>query len=649
MNKALKIIIVLIFFLVTNSFYAQEKLAPMGANINLIYSPAKSVNQFNPQYKVTALFDTLPFFEDFWYAPNSTVPSANHWTDSSVYISTGYGYAPPSMGVATFDGLNKKGYPYRLTAASSFSGPADTLTSKPISLYTQGTYTYSPTDSIALTFLYQRQGLGENPTSNDSLVLEFFKPLYPVTTNSVTVYGKWFRVWSSRGNDNPPPYDSTFKKAFIRISDTAYFHNGFKFRFRNKATGAGSPDNWNLDYISLKTNYFKTDTVYNEVAFGYLPRPILKNYSSMPWNQYTTNEMGTKFSCFIRNNNVGFVKNTNYEYSIINASGTTLSTYGGGASNSGNVNPFATRGWDSILTHRNPAVNFTLSPMSDSTHFYVRHIVNSTPDVWKYNDTIYQLLQFNNFYAYDDGSSEAAYYLNQPSSKTALRFTLNVTDTLRALDIYFVPFIDGNLVMNSTFRLYLWADGSGKPGTVIRRDSLMKPLYLKNGYNQFPRYFFTSPIILPPGTYYAGYIQSSNQPLYNGFDRNFNHMDALYYDIQGYWVQSQIPGSIMIHPVVGDAARAMVGFNTDWQKNELNTVKIYPNPAQDKIFISATGIQDNRCSIEIFTITGSKIHESYYADGMNEINTSSIANGLYFLVLKQNGQILSQHKFIIAR
>lgn len=649
MKKVVNNIITLLFFFVTTIVCSQEKLAPMGANINLLHYQPKQTNVYSQQTKVTALYDTLPFFEDFWYAPNSPFPSGNHWSDSSVYINTGYGYAPPSIGVATFDGLNKKGYPYRLTATTSFSGPADTLTSRPISLYTQGTYTYSAADSIALSFLYQRQGLGENPTSNDSLVVEFYKPLYPVTINSVTTNGKWFRVWSSRGNDNPPPYDSAFKKAFIRISDTSYFHNGFKFRFRNKATGAGSPDNWNLDYVSLRTNYFKTDTVYNEVAFGYMPRPILKNYSSMPWNQYSSNEMGSKFSCFIRNNNVGFVKNTNYEYAILSAAGTTLSAYGNSSSNTGNVNPFATRGWDSILTHRNPIVNYTLSPMSDSTHFYVRHIVNSTPDVWRYNDTIYQLLQFNNFYAYDDGSSEAAYYLNQPSSKTALRFTLNATDTLRALDIFFVPFIDGNLVQNSTFRLYLWADGSGKPGTVIRRDSLMKPKYLQVGYNQFPRYFFTSPMILPPGTYYAGYVQSSNQPLYNGFDRNFNHMDALHYDIQGYWVQSQIPGSIMIHPVVGNATRALVGIPENKGKTETHSVKIYPNPAQDKIFISAEGTENSKCSIELYTVTGTKIHESDFTDGINEIATTSFADGLYFMVLKQNGQILSQRKFVIAR
>jgi hypothetical protein len=431
---------------------------------------------------------------------------------------------------------------------------------------------------------------------DDSLVVEFYKPLY---TNTLTAtVGKWFRVWSTKGNNTIASGDSSYKRAFIRILDTAYFHDGFRFRLRNKATPSGSVDHWNVDYINLKKFYLKTDTTYNEVAFGYMPRPILKNYSAMPYYQYNAGEMRSKFSNFIRNNSVGLVKNTNYEYSIIDAAGTTLYSYGNGASNTGNANPFATRGWDSVLTHKNPPVNYTLSPMTDSTHFYVKHVISSNPDVWKYNDTIYQRLEFNNFYAYDDGSAEAGYYLNTFGAKLGLRYTLNVTDTLRALDIHFDPITQGNLIQAAGFRMYVWSDGGGQPGTVIRKDSVMYPKYLQFGHNKLPRYFFSSPMVLSPGTYYFGFQQITNQQLNVGFDRNFNHSDALYYDVSGFWQQSGIPGSLMIHPVMGHASRALVGIEETAYKPKEGLIKVYPNPANDKIFIATTGL-DKQNTYEI--------------------------------------------------
>lgn len=649
MKIVLKISFVLLCF-ITSNFSAQEHLTSLGANINLIHhNPSKSPDK-NYLNKIAAVSDTLPFFEDFYYAPNSPFPSGNHWTDSSVYVNTGFAIAPPSIGVGTFDGLNRKGYPYNISAPAAVSYAADTLTSRSINLYTQSSYVYSPADSIGLTFLYQRQGFGENPYASDSLILDFYKPLYPVVNGTVTTYGYWFRVWSTRGLNNPPSYDSAFKRAFIRIVDTAYFHDGFKFRFRNKSNGSGNVDHWHVDYINLKKNYSRTDTVYNEVAFGYMPRPILKNYSSMPYYQYNSLEMGSKFSNFIRNNNVGATKNTNYEYSILNSAGAVLSNYGSGSSNTGNANPFATRGWDSVLTHKNPPVNYTFTPMTDTCYFYVKHVIGSTPDAWRYNDTIYQRLEFNNFYAYDDGSAEAAYYLNQPSSKMALRYTLNVTDTVRALDIFFTPFYDGNLVQGSTFRMYIWSDGGGKPGTVIRKDSLMLPKYLKVGHNQLPRYFFTSPVILGPGTYYFGIQQSSNQPLYLGIDRNFDHSNALYYDVIGYWQQSAIKGSMMIHPIVGPAAHALVGINETQQLPEQGLIKIYPNPANEKITVVSSRLNPNTdYIIELYNILGSQIINTTLTNGIGELTVSDYPAGLYFVVLKQNNSVLSQQKLIITR
>lgn len=646
MKVIFKIVLIFIYCVSFNTS-AQEYLKPLSGNINLFYNNPVNQPQKNSTQKIAAVSVTIPFFEDFFYAPNSPYPTGKYWTDSSVYINTGFAIAPPSIGVATFDGLNKKGYPYNMSATAIVSAPADTLSSRPINLFTNtlATYTYSPADSLGISFLYQAKGFGENPAVNDSLVLDFYKPLANV----------WVRGWFTRGNNSPPANDTMFKKVFVRIKDTAYFHDGFRFRFRNKATGSGSSDHWHVDYISLKTNIYKTDTSNIDVSFGYMPRPILKNYSEMPFNQYNASEMGLNFSNFIRNNAIGakadsvpLTRNVNYEYSIYSSNLTLLSNYG--LLNAGNLRPFWSHGWMKQTSHSNPPVNYTITPMTDTTSFIIKHIVNTNPDKWGYNDTIVQKLKFNNFYAYDDGSAESAYYHNTYGAKDALKFVLNVTDTLRALDIFFDPFIDGNIIKNSQFRMYVWADGSGQPGTVIRKDSAMKPVYLDHGYNKIPRYFFTSPMILSPGTYYIGMQQVTNQPLYVGFDRNVDHKSSLYYDTGSGWTQSAIKGSLMIHPVFGEATRALVGIKEqEVSKSKEGFIKVYPNPAADKLFITAEKIntKDNY-TIELYSMMGSKLNEVNVENTTTEINLNAYASGIYFVVLKQNNSTIANQKFIIS-
>ena len=96
-----------IFFvlMLTLSFEAgaQEYIKAPGGNLNLFYNNPAQKKISNHTQKITAISDTIPFFEDFYYAPNSPYPTGNHWTDSTVFINSGFAISPPSIGVATFD------------------------------------------------------------------------------------------------------------------------------------------------------------------------------------------------------------------------------------------------------------------------------------------------------------------------------------------------------------------------------------------------------------------------------------------------------------------------------------------------------------------------------------------------------------------
>lgn len=630
-NLLIKKSLVVLLSVISFSLLAQEQLKPLSGNINL---PAIPKNTLLSKKTTSVTPIDLPFFDDFSYAYNSPYPSTNNWLDSNAYINTGFAIAPITLGVATFDGLNKKGYPYSINVPVSYSGVADTLTSRPINLKATTTHTYITADSIFLTFYYQAEGKGDSPEPNDSLSVDFWKPNQ----------NKWKKVWGVKGY-NPSATDTNFYRVRIAISDTSYLDSLFKFRFRNSATISGSLDHWHVDYVQIKKDYFYADTLLDDIAFAYKPSSFLKNYSVMPYRQYNiTLEKAPNFRNYIRSN---FKDTTacNYDYFVKDKNGNNVPTDAVVIFSEG-INPFSNGGY-----YSGPGSNlgFTNYPfpnsLTDSASYTIKHVLIPSSDGIKANDTLVHVQKFGTYYAYDDGTAEQAYYLNTYGAKTAMRFTLNVFDTLKSVRIYFDPITDGTAIQASSFRLMVWAAGSNGPGNLILKDSLVYPTYLSGSYNLIPTYNLTSCLPLGVGTYYIGIQQTTNKGLNIGFDRNTNHMDALYYDIGNGWVQSAVPGSLMINPVMGCTIPAPVGIR---ENEKIDLIKIFPNPAQDKITISYPGNQLENVNVEIVSALGQVVYSSSITSN-EQIDISNIANGLYFIHLEGNNLNVSPKKLIISR
>lgn len=611
---------------------AQEVLKPLGANIN-ISRQAKSTahQQASKTSSITPL--DLPIFEDFSYSYKSSYPSVSFWADSSVYINQGYGIAPPNFGVATFDGLNKNGYPYDLSASVSTSASADTLTSLPINLKQTGSYVYTTASDVFLSFYYQAEGNGDSPEPLDSLCVDFFKPRQ----------NKWSKVWGKAGY-NPSAVDTNFYFVKIAVNDTAYLDSTFQFRFRNKATTSGSLDHWHIDYVYMKRDFTNLDTLRGDVGLVYMPTSFLKNYWAIPYTQYTNSEKATTFYNFFRNNYSGD-EQANYKFNVYDEGMALLGSQDMGPFSFPGAPPFVTSGYYSGVQAK-PSVTIAPFPstLTIPTNFKIEHITTKGT-VSAPNDTVIQLQKFYNYYAYDDGSAEVGYYLNYYGAKTAMKFTLNKNDTLKSVNIFFDPIIDGSLIQSSSFRLMVWDGNGGSPGSVILRDSTVYPIYIKGGYNVFPNYKLTTCLPLNSGTYYIGIQQTSNKGLNIGFDKNTNHSDALYYDIGNGWVQSAIKGSLMINPVLG-CADIQVGVKEN--KNIADEIIIYPNPAQDKIIINNNNHSNQNFDIVIYSVLGEIVYKGEHK--YNEtIDTSSLPNGVYYISLSNNTTNVSTKKIIISR
>lgn len=628
-NKIFNLLIILYLTHSTSiSVFSQEFTVPLTTNINYYYCPQSFhnylTNKNNLTQKTSSTSLSLPFFDDFYYAYKQTYPDNTLWKDSSVYINFGYAKYPISFGVATFDGLNKKGLPYKTNSTSTASEPADTLTSQPINLFSNGSYTYTPADSIALVFYYQRMGNGDNPDVNDSLILDFFKP----------AQNQWQNViWATTGSNIAPVNDSTFTKVHIYITDTAFFHDGFQFRFRNKATPVGAVDHWHIDYIKLDKNLYTTDTIVDDAAFYYLSSPLLKNYSAMPYKHFTPSEMANTVDNFIKNNNKYQTKNVNYQFNIYDANGNFLYNYNGG---SANVAP----GKDTVIAHRKPSFSYTFT-VSDSTRFYTKHFINTVPDTWAYNDTLIQCSPLTNYFAYDDGQAELGYYLKFYGTQVALRYTLKVTDTLRAMDIFFIPVNSFNISTKNIFRMCVWSNLAGQPGNLIYRDSLMTPKFLDWGYNQIPRYHLTTPLVLSPGTYFFGlqaFPPSSQYSVTIGLDVNYNHSNDAFYNSTGNWNPSAVKGSLMIHPVFGDSARAVNVASMDWNDNIL----VYPNPVDENHQFNISVPFLYHYDIKINNTLGQTIYYQKNCPSQVSVQLSDISNGVYILQIITHQGILTK-------
>ena len=245
----------LIFFLfLVTEIKGQEFIS------SLISNPVLLKQQFLTNKDKSVI--NLPFFDDFSY--NNSIVDSNLWKKSSVFVNRTYPINPPTIGVATFDGMNEKGLARDIS--SNISEPSDTLLSKTIDM--------SGLTSAYFMFYFQGKGIGDSPQLQDSLILEFLR-------DSI-----WEQKWFSNGQDM-----LEFQKEVIIIDSLHYLTNNFQFRFRNYATISGNFDHWHIDYVKINEFLNPSDTMeLNDVSFVYKSPSFLKRYSEMPWTHFLNNE-----------------------------------------------------------------------------------------------------------------------------------------------------------------------------------------------------------------------------------------------------------------------------------------------------------------------------------------------------------------------
>src|SRR5690606_31788013 len=123
---------------------------------------------------------------------------------ATVTISGYAGLNPPTINVATFNGVDAMGNPY---SREQVSGLIDTLTSRSIDL---SALTPGQAESLYLSFFWQAEGLGDMPNEDDSLRVQFKS-----NKNS------WYTFWSKKGENVQP--DHFTHVVPIKVEDQSSF------------------------------------------------------------------------------------------------------------------------------------------------------------------------------------------------------------------------------------------------------------------------------------------------------------------------------------------------------------------------------------------------------------------------------------------
>lgn len=579
----------------------------------LMHKPVagKPVHYNSATYRTTAL--GLPFFDDF--TDYDLFPNHTRWVENQVYINNTMCVAPISRGVATFDALNEKGLPWDPYNNLNFRY-SDSLTSQPINLST-----YSPGDSLYLSFFYQPQGNGFYPLPADSFIL-FMR----------VKYGGWLPVWKSRGSTVKP-----FRQAMIPITDSLYFYDSFQFRFVNIAALNYSDAIWNLDYVRLDANRTFSDTLVNDIAMTAEPSYLLNDYTSMPYRHFfaaPAAERAASYTDSIRNNTLASQPITHYFSARDVGTGTVLQA------------PAAT-------TTTIPAQSFQHLPHTAYTttvpmggiydkvvHENKYYLESTTATGPVANDTIVSPQVFDNYLAYDDGTAEQSYYLTLfPTlpGKIVIEHHLNVPDTMRGMAIYF-----GRQVPSGIFKLFsltVYTSLAGINGATADNLVHMQDLYVP-GYedtiNHYWIYKFDTPVPLSAGTFYAGCTmpaESGSDSLYFGLDMNRRGGNHAYYNVLSAWNPSLVRGAIMMRPLMGkdikasDVPAVTIDKRKQWH--------LWPNPATNDVSVSFPG--DGHKAVYSITNTLGQVVLTGNITSGGTINISTLQAGMYIVNIGANG------------
>ena len=592
------------------------------------------------------------FMDDFSYT--GPFPDGDLWLDKDVFVNRTYAENPPSLGVATFDGLQSTGTPW----PGSY-GDADRLTSTYLDIS-------SVSGSLSLSYWLRNKGLGLTPEEEDIITLEFKDQS-----------GEWQLIQTYTPGDTSMTGQSV-DDGFVFFSHeitSAFRHDAFQFRFTAFNDRRGIGDIWLLDYVRINSE--AELPIERDIAITRPPIGILDLYRSLPWKHFRNRVEDFSRSTLdvgLYNFNESTINVGDAELRLVEeVTGTIVYENIEILSNqSPNLVPGATNLEPPIESY-NTQLNVLQSGVFDNEEelrFRMSYELidpptqNASPNDGRIsilrNDTASIITKFSNYFAYDDGIAESA-VAAQEDDLIAVQFEATIADSLRAVQIHF-PHMQTD-ISNQQFNLHVWIGQlDDEPEYSL---NLINPIYPDNSLDTlqgFTTYVLTdanneaAPLALPVGVFYVGWQQQSDCDFTNciavGMDRNNSAaLSTLYFNNNGTnWVpfpSDFTPGALMIRPVVGSETPDPTSGLTTVEAND-QLLRLYPNPSTGKVQLVIPQEDITIFECHVYNQMGQLVYQSHLSD--NTLELQHLSNGVYIVrVIDPKDGISYQERLILTK
>lgn len=584
----------------------------------------------------------LPFFEDFTL-PRDGQPSPLRWQNQTTaypdgsgltqnyagggaYVSNRLAREPLTRGTATLDGLRANGLPYTPGSASIYSA-TDTLTSQPIDLSS-----YSTSSNLYLSYAWQAGTLAGSPVASSGatpvlLTLEFLDNV-----------GRWNSIWTY----NAEGKTTRFRQQIFPLNQAAYFHSGFRFRFRASGNRASSRDAFGLDYIYLNNNRAANDTTFQDIATSRGLGSPLQSFTSMPVWQYTASATSPLNPALTTTAN-NLLPNGNP--TPISWLGTVRELSGGGFEGgpwvAGNQ-PLLAGARQVVITGDARTAPLPAATATRRYRYSLALQTNETNPLTLPNDSTYRDLELADYYAFDDGTAESSLALQALPSGPATYYAYPIVaaknDQVKAIRL--APIFNnislaggGDNYQNRPVTVAVWADNNGRPAAtpLATQTGVLTNSSLASG-PVFMDVTFSKPVAVS-GRFYIGYGQAaSGQFLPYGFDLNNpgTAPQLFLYTQNSEWVAATVstPGTIMMRAVMNNNALA-----TQAQQAANAQFSLYPNPAPTGTTVAVSGPAFRRAAV--LDVLGRPVWQQSAAEaGRPTLRLpASLAAGVYLVQL----------------
>jgi hypothetical protein len=585
----------------------------------------------------------LPFWDDFSFT-TTDYPVDSLWEDGrQILVSSGQGINPPTLNVATFDGLDDNGVPYTQNPNDVLDfGYRDMLVSQPINLDTVEAFLRN---SVYLSFYYQWGGNGEPPDPNDFLRIEFKGENGWDVENQITI---------QTTGDNFSP--DVFYDTIIQINKSEYFHKNFQFRFISFGRKTGRYDAWHVDYVYLNKGRDKDDRYRPDRATTTKLSPLFDKYYAVPITHFENGKEVTSPTFQIYNlNNEPTIATYSIKSNITTYKDGTSTLYETNLGEDLDIGDNATfeartRKTVTVLNLPDPDDNNQFDFTADSilvklgVTLFAGDVIKRDglidydsarhyPIDFRTNDTTSQVYTLKNYYAYDDGTAEYAVGLTQAGNYLAYRFDMktNASDILNGVFIHY-PYYAGTAP--SIMEFFIFSDNNGTPGNPLYEQ--LVPV-MRTANNTFIEISFFEGVPVQ-GSFFIGYKEPATGRVRIGLDKSHDTTNRLYYktSTNASWnVSDRVYGSLMIRPRFGEAE--VISGLPEAQKPFI----VYPNPSQGKFYLSGKPTQ-----LTIVNLAGQPVNFTTVDLGENFQITTNATAGIYILRYQRGNNVFTE-KIII--